>query len=555
MATKMVKKVKEVRNDFKTKRVTNFMGGNSFEINAIDTMKMVTASSIFGEPQYYRDGEFAEKTIKDGKFSFDRLLTDYAIFDTSKYAGMKTSAVMEKVINDALFEDFGAVLDWAVELRKNYNMRLNPQVIMVLAANHPNRTTFTEQNPGKFAEVQKLVMSRADEPASQLAYQLYKYNSKNSLPNILKRTWKTKLESLSRYQIAKYKNTGLGMIDTVRISHAHSKVLDELMKNGTVEVDEDEKTWENLRSEGKSWTEILDTIKLGHMALLRNLRNIFTEINDTEKAKKILDELKAGVLGGKQFPFRYFTAYKMLAASNVNHLPMILDALEECMDISLDNMPKLKGKTITLTDNSGSAWDTFNSEYGSVTVAEIDNVSAVITAMLSDEGYVGVFGDRLEIVPIKKRDGILSQVEKIRRIGRNIGGGTENGIWLFFDKAIKAKEHWDNIFIYSDMQAGHGGLYGISPSEYRAYCVDSGWGGRYIDVAKLLAKYRSVANKDVNMFSVQTAGYTNVLIPEYTYRANYMFGWTGKEALFADAMIKFWDQKTAQKAQAQNGQQ
>ena len=98
-------------------------------------------------------------------------------------------------------------------------------------------------------------------------------------------------------------------------------------------------------------------------------------------------------------------------------------------------------------------------------------------------------------------------------------------------------------------------LYGISPSQYRAYCVESGWGDRYIDVAKLLAKYRSVANKDVNMFSVQTAGYTNVLIPEYTYRANYMFGWTGKEALFADAMIKFWDQKTAQKAQAQNVQQ
>ncbi len=536
---KMVKEVKEVRNDFKVKRVTNFMGGDSFEINAIDTMKMITASSIFGEPQYYRDGEFSKSFIKDSMYFCNSLLDKYSVIDDDRFKGKKTSEIMETVINDALFEDFGAVLDWAVELRKTYNMRLNPQIIMVLAANHPNRVAFNEKNPGKFTEAQKLVMSRADEPASQLTYQLYKYGSKNNLPNILKRTWKTKLESLGKYQVAKYKNTGLGMIDVVRISHAHSDVLDELMKTGTVEVADDEKTWENLRSEGKTWTEILDTINLGHMALLRNLRNIFSEINDAERAKEILEGLKSGVLGGKQFPFRYYTAYKMIEKAEVNHKSMILDALEECMDISLENMPKLKGKTITLTDNSGSAWGTIPSEYGTVTIAEIDNVSAVITAMLSDEGYVGVFGDRLEIVPIKKRDGLLSQVKRISEIGKKIGSRTENGIWLFFSQAISKKEHWDNIFIYSDMQAGHGGLYGLDASQYRNYTVD----GHYINVAKLLNQYRQSVYKDVNMFSVQTAGYTNILIPEYTYRANYLYGWTGKEVLFADTMIQFWDSK------------
>ena len=56
--TTMLDSVKEVRSDIKTKRVTNFMGGNSFELNALDTLKMVTASSIFGEPSYYRNGEF-----------------------------------------------------------------------------------------------------------------------------------------------------------------------------------------------------------------------------------------------------------------------------------------------------------------------------------------------------------------------------------------------------------------------------------------------------------------------------------------------------------------
>ena len=97
------------------------------------------------------------------------------------------------------------------------------------------------------------------------------------------------------------------------------------------------------------------------------------------------------------------------------------------------------------------------------------------------------------------------------------------------------------------MQAGHGGLYGTSTG-----CLDytkAGYScrGNYIDVMKLLTKYRSTVNSKVNMFSVQTAGYTNVVIPEYAYRSNVMYGWTGKEAVFADAMIKFWNSKEAQK--------
>ena len=197
---------------------------------------------------------------------------------------------------------------------------------------------------------------------------------------------------------------------------------------------------------------------------------------------------------------------------------------------------------MTLSDNSGSAWGTIPTEYGSVTIAEIDNLSAVITAMLSDEGYVGVFGDGLEIIPIKKRDGVLSQMKLVTEKGVRVGRATENGIWLFWDKAIREKEHWDNVFIYSDMQAGHGGLYGINPFDYDEYRY-----GSYIDVMKLVLKYRSTVFSKVNVFSVQTAGYTSICMPEYAYRANVMYGWTGKEVVFADTVIKFWNEKDSKK--------
>lgn len=540
--SRMVSAVKEKRNSENTKKQINYMGGVSYGLSSLETLKMVTASSIFGEPQYYRDGEFAQKGVKDGIFRLDTVFADYAVVG-DQWEGKKTSEVMEAVIDAALDEDFEATIRWALELRTDYYMRLNPQVIMVRAAMHPKRVEFNESHPGLFSEINNKVMSRADEPSSQLTYYLYKNGNKSKIPGILKRNWEKRLESGTRYELAKYKNANVGMIDTVRICHANSPIIDELMQTGTIKVDEDESTWERMRSAGKSWKEIWDAKVFNHMSCLRNLRNIFTEIEDVELCTQILNFLKKGVLKGKQFPFRYWSAYKMIEKADVHHKPQILDALEECIDIACDNMPKLKGKTMCLSDNSGSAWGAFTSEYGSVTVAEIDNLSSVITAKNSEEGYVGKFGDKLIVKPVSKRNGVLTQSEAItKRRSSDVGGGTENGIWIFFRDAIDKKEHWDNIFIYSDCQAGHGGLYGYGKDklEYlrREFNVKD-----YIDVAKLIQEYRNKVNPKVNVFSVQTAGYTNVLIPEYGYRTNIMFGWTSKELIFADTMIKFWDDK------------
>lgn len=547
--SKMTKKVTENRqnevNAVPANGHENYMGGISYSLNPLDTLKMVTASSIFGEPQYYRSGEFAEKGVRDGSFYIDPLFEEYCVLDVDRYKGMKTSDMMEKVIDEALAYDFGATIEWAASLRKEFYMRLNPQVIMVRAAMHPNRAAYTEANPGKFAEINDRVMARADEPASQLTYYLYRQGSKASVPNILKRSWKSRIERMSDRDIYKYRNKGIGLIDTIRICHANNERINALMKTGTVEVEESDKTWEALKASGKSWKEILGTVKMGHMALLRNLRGIFMEIDDAEFCAKVLNDLKAGVIGGKQFPFRYWSAINAIeaAGSKVNHRSMIKTALEECMDIACANMPTLKGKTMCLSDNSGSAWGSFNSEYGSVTVAEIDNLSSVITARNSDDGYVGKFGDKLFDIPVDKRNGVLSQTEKVCDDSKyRVGGATENGIWLFFDRAIKNKEHWDNIFIYSDMQAGHGGLYGIDASQYGEYRVR---GGRYIDVAKLIDVYRKKVNPKVNVYTVQTAGYDDVLVPENGYRTTVLYGWTGKELVYADAMNKFWDEVDA----------
>ena len=522
--------------------VENFMGGDSYKFNPIDTLKMIAASSIFGEPAYYR------KDVKDGIFSWEKNFSDeFSKMIFEPMDGKSTSEIFTESIDAALDYDFEATLNLAVELRETYNMRLNPQIIMVRASIHPKREEFTSKNPGKFAEIESKVMSRADEPMSQLAYYMFLNNgNKNKIPTILKKSISKKLSSLSKYEVNKYKNHEIGMINAVRISHANSEVLNELMKNGSVKVDESEETWEQKKSAGASWKEILETTKLGHMAILRNLRNIFTEISDDDTCNKVLENLKAGVLKGKQFPFRYYSAYKMIEKADINHKAKVLDTLEECIDISIENMPKLKGKTMVLSDNSGSAWNAFTSEYGTTTIAEIDNLSSVLIAKCSEEGIVGKFGDELKKYNIKKRDGVLSQTEKVNEHeGADVGLSTEGGIWKFFKEAIDKKIVYDNIFIFSDCQAGNGGLYGTS-EDRKEYSKDFNWGDGYssgfINVYKLILEYRKKVNPKVNCYSCMTAGYDNCLIPQYSYRTTMLTGWTGKEAVFANEINKFWDE-------------
>lgn len=516
-------------------QVVNFMNGISYTINPLDTLRIIAASSIFGEASYYRNS-----TTYKQHASVDGLVI--------KFNGEKTTdEIFTEAIDNALDFDFKATLDLAVELRNELYMRLNPAIILVRASIHQKREEFTLNNPGAFAEYVDKCSPIPNDITNQFEYYMWLKKGKNNLPNILKKSWAKKLAKYSKYHIAKYKSKYL--IDIARISHVRgndSTSLNELLKTGTIELADDENTWEKLRSANKSWMEILTTINMPHMALLRNLRNILEDSSvKIDLLKETMVKLTGGVLSGKQFPFRYYTAYKMITEvdnSDETKRMLILKTLEECLKISIQNMPVMKGKTISLSDNSGSAWGAINSEYGSVCMAEIANLSSIFTAMNSDEGFVGIFGDRLEMFEVAKTDNVFNVMEKCNSLGKDIGGSTENGIWLFFKNALKHKTVYDNIFIYSDQQAGHGGLYGTRDEVklYEKYVHSKG--GEYIDVLKLIIEYRKQVNPHVNVYTVQVAGYNNVLLPENLYRTSILSGWTGKETVYANNMAKIWDQ-------------
>lgn len=514
----------------------NHMAGVSYDINdPIKQLRIIASSSFFGEPNYYHeDVKKGEKRADDHSVvkakKLNKTQEKYLeqtlghVISIPEYHSYSTTKIMEMAIDEAIAFDAEAALKEAVRLRNEENIRTTPQVIMVRAANSDK-----VRGTGLIRKYALEIMKRTDEAAVQLAYQLQVYG--RPIPNALKKAWKAFLESRNEYQVAKYRmeTRAYKTLDVVNLVHAKSDVIDKLMKG---ELKLQENTWESFISANGStkenWVKAIDL--MGHMALLRNIVNF---IKNGVDYKLYLPKLKATAKDGKQLPFRYYSAYNMAKSSGANGV--ILDAIEECLELSLGNLPHFEGKTMSLCDNSGSAQGAFTSSAGTMSVANIANLTAVITAKVSDEGYIGLFGDRLEVEPIRKKDSVFTQAEQANKKGSTVGGSTENGIWLFFDRAIKNKEHWDNIFVYSDMQAGHGGLYGTNPSEYSKYKWSN---SHYIDVAKLIKDYRKTVNPNVNVFLVQVAGYKDTLVPEFYEKTYILGGWGDGLLRFAKEMSK-----------------
>ena len=147
------------------------------------------------------------------------------------------------------------------------------------------------------------------------------------------------------------------------------------------------------------------------------------------------------------------------------------------------------------------------------------------------------FGDTLKKVKVDPSRGVLEQASEVNDLGNTVGGGTETGIWTFWDRAIQKKEHWDHVFVYSDMQAGHGQLY-TSGGKHAptGFAWDDGYGGRhrstYVDVPALIKAYREQVNPNVQVFLVQVGGYGDTIVPEIYDKTYILGGWS-------DAILKF----------------
>lgn len=541
----------------------NHMGGISyFPENPLTELELILYSSFLNEPTYYNP---KTDTILSSKIEKKEELDKFILFPN--YGQKSRQRIFFETALKSYDFDFKGTLELAQKGRNEFLMRKSPCELIAIGASHPKRVQFNKENPLFFRHIVKDVCILPTDMVSILDSWKSLKGSKGSFPTFLKKTFSDILIHLKPYHLNKYRRA---CIDMVRVCHPPStKLLDELMSTGRIETEEKDIKWESLMAENKCWIKTLDLLewRLPHMAALRNIRGFTIKVNNEELLKKYCSMLEGGVLQGKQFPFRYLVAYesvlntktltmdkrtgKFYSKKNISStfLNIIKDSLERCIQLSIENHPKLEGNTMILSDNSGSSWRTLTSTYGTQSIAEIGNISALITALsCTGRSTIGLFGDTLIEYEVDKNISFLENYNNIKEIigpkGKNIGLNTENGIWLFFKRAMKEPTlyQYDNLFFYSDQQAGHGGLYGCDPD------IGDNWVWKkinlcqkFIHIPKLIQEYRGLLSNKLNVFSIQTAGYNDSVLPQCTYRGANLSSWTGREVFYAEKVIDLWN--------------
>lgn len=459
----------------------SFTGGWSCNLSAISALKQHFASGVYNEPKFY--------------LKYDE--------DLRKYS--------ENIILDALRADPAAVVKVAVELYENYEMRFNPFFLLMYML-HPYKDRRSDIREGL-----KRITNSPMDIKKQFDLYLYFYKGKNRLPSFLKRLWKKRIESFSRYQLHKYRNRA-NLFDIIRICHAHNSDIDELLQNGKLELKETEVTWEELHSKGKSWSEILNTIEVPYLALLRNLRGIIRSVNDPVLIDKIILKLKTS--GVALQPYRYLMAYEAVKDEDNPLKDKVLCCISSLLESSLGSMEILKGNTLVLSDNSRSVNTECVSKNSEITCRDVNNLSAVITGVKSDYAKIYPFSVDTFGYEVSKNKDVLSQVLELDRLIRKDPSmfrrtEIERSLYIaLYDSELV----YDNVFIYTDAQ-------------------DTS----YYSCEEVIKSYRRV-NPKLNVFVVQTAGYATSILPVDYYRVGSLCGFTRKEVTAAQKMIMEWDE-------------
>jgi hypothetical protein len=422
-----------------------------------------------------------------------------------------TSKAIEALVKKISTTDKEFVLRLAMYARNEMYLRTVP---IFLAVEYAKAGTKLK---GAYKWIPK-ILRRADEPAEALAY-YYKSSGSRKIPALLKKGIAETLNGFDEYQLAKYNREGsVTLKDVLFLTHPKSKnpeqqkVFDKLAA-GTLDTPF---TWETHISAKGSTKEAWESVipSMGYMAVLRNLRNFVEKgVDLTLPIDMLTDPFK--VSRSKQFPYRFFSAYKELAYDsggyaysygNIKANPPVklLDAIQTAMELSVANLPKIPGKTFIASDNSGSMHSPV-SEKSKVCNIDIASLFSAISLHICDDARVGAFGQTYKNIPLSKKSTILDNMKKIR--DTDVGHSTN--AWLALTNLYDSKEVVDRIFIFSDMQ-----------------CYNSYGSSKADDVAYRLRQYRKDINPECKLYSFDLASYGLLKFPENDPLTCPMSGWS-----------------------------
>ena len=361
---------------------------------------------------------------------------------------------------DACSPEFVAKL--AIYLREEMHLRSVP---MFLVATLIRRKAITK-------DVVARVIQRADEikelVAAWLEVEKLGGRDKKSirpLPAALRKGLAEAFNKFNAFHYRKYNKGAKESItfkDVLQLVHPNPKDADmsDTFKRILDDTLEPVATWETLYSACKSetekaavWDNLLLEGKLPYMAALRNIRNMLevkVQVGTIDRWLKLVSDPDA-VRRSKQFPFRWLSAYRMLANSGLQVPLTVFQALEAALQESVDNIPSIErfkeGRTLIACDSSGS----MSSPLSEKSTLQYSDVGYTLGSLLAhyapNNVTVGVFGDTWQYVNLMQ-GGILHNVENLKNT--NVGCST-NG-HLAVDWAVKENRHFDAIVFFTDCQ-------------------------------------------------------------------------------------------------------
>ncbi|MFC6998881.1 TROVE domain-containing protein [Rufibacter roseus] len=200
------------------------------------------------------------------------------------------------------------------------------------------------------------------------------------------------------------------------------------------------------------WEELIDSGRLGYMALLRNLRNILEAQVSDAHIRKVCQTLASplAVQKAKQLPFRFLAAYrevKGLASADVSR---VLSALEEAVQHSIRNLPGFSGeqKVVVACDVSGSMQMPVSAR-SKVMLYDIGLLLGMLLQHKCERVISGMFGDTWKTINLPKGQ-VLANVQELYRKAGEVGYST-NGFLVIKDlrqRKVKA----DKIMLFTDCQ-------------------------------------------------------------------------------------------------------
>lgn len=301
------------------------------------------------------------------------------------------------------------------------------------------------------------VIVRPDDATEILAYYLSNYGK--PVPNSLKKGLARGISKFDAYQLAKYRGSkhAVSLVDVLNLVHPRptkdnrdafeALVDDTLRSSGTFESELSKAGNAENKEEAKAkaWADLVTEGKIGQFALLRNLRNIEQDSPEVlDEALKLLTK-PSRVKSSRILPFRYATAVDQVSEQKT------IRALNKALDIAVDNVPNLPGKTLIAVDHSGSMGVDEQSGYGyyradSKQPRRIANLFAAVLVKAMDADVM-VFGSGAKYVTgLNTDDSTLTIKKMIDRV--DCGHATD--FPAVFRTANKA---YDRVITVSDMQS------------------------------------------------------------------------------------------------------